>query len=104
MAGTEVAWVHQFVGGVEIQRTRESEFAAKGSSVQELETLLDRTGETTRRVLRTLSSDDLAKFKAPSPGRETVSYRWAVLHTIEHLAQHLGHLSLTKQLYRAQRK
>ncbi|MBI4197650.1 MAG: DUF664 domain-containing protein [Chloroflexi bacterium] len=104
MCGTEAQWLHEFVGGVAIQRSRDAEFAAKGSSVQELEALLDRTAETTRRILRGTSGDDLSKLKPPSPGREPVSYRWAVLHTIEHLGQHLGHLSLTKQLQRAQRK
>jgi uncharacterized damage-inducible protein DinB len=104
MCGTEAQWLHEFVGGVATPRSRDAEFRAKGASVQELEALLDRTAETTRRILRGISSDDLDRLKPPSPGREPVSYRWAVLHTIEHLGQHLGHLSLTKQLQRAQRK
>ncbi|MBI4310764.1 MAG: DUF664 domain-containing protein [Chloroflexi bacterium] len=104
MAGTEAQWLHQFVGGMELQRSRDAEFAVKATSVEDLEALLDRTGETTRRILRKLSNDDMNKLQQPSQGREPVSYRWAALHTIEHLGQHLGHLSLTKQLYRAQTK
>lgn len=102
IAGIEAQWIHQFVGGLEIQRSREAEFAAKGNSVADLNAMLDRAGDTTRRVLRTLSAEDLAKTKSPAPGREQLSYRWVVLHTIEHMGQHLGHLSLTRQLYHSQ--
>ncbi len=104
MCGTEAQWIHEFVGGLAVQRSREAEFAVKGASIQDMEGLLDQAGETTRRILRNLSSQDLDKLKQPSQGREMISNRWAVLHTIEHLGQHLGHLSLTKQLQRAQAK
>ncbi len=104
MCGTEAQWIHEFVGGLTIQRSREAEFAVKSANVQDLEKLLDQTGETTRKVLRLLTPQDLDQLKQPSLGRDMASNRWAVLHTIEHLGQHLGHLSLTKQLQRAQAK
>ena len=34
-------------------------------------------------------------------GGRLVTRRWAVLHTLEHIGQHLGHLTLTFQLKKA---
>ena len=50
-----------------------------------------------------LSGDDLDQTKTAKPGEPPVSLRYAVLHQIEHMGQHLGHLSLTAQLYSATR-
>ena len=99
IAGTEGFWIHQVVGGRDVPRDREAEFATRDSSVAELETLLDRTAQTTRNLLQDISRDDLGQTREPRPGAELVSLRYAILHTIEHLAQHLGHIALTKQLY-----
>ena len=102
-AGSEGFWVHQVAGGVDVHRDRDAEFAARVSTAAELEALLERTGETTRQTLQRLSGDDLDQSAQGIRG-ETVTRRYAVLHAIEHLGQHLGHLSLTKQLYAARRQ
>ena len=101
IAGSVGFWIHQVVGGIDVHRDRDAEFEAKAAAAAELEALLDRAAQTTRDVLQNLSSDDLSQTKDVRPGQAPVSLRWAVLHTIEHLGQHLGHLTLTKQLYAA---
>ena len=101
MAGSEGFWIHQVVGGLDAGRDRDAEFRSKGSSTAELEALLDRAGETTRRVLGSISPDELDQAVQARPGEPSVSRRSAVLHAIEHMAQHLGHLELTVQLLAA---
>ena len=100
VAGTEAFHIHQLVGGIDVGRDREAEFAASGMDPSHLEQMLNETGETTRRVLSNATTADLDETFEYREG--PVSRRWAVLHTLEHIGQHLGHLTLTRQLYRAQ--
>ena len=100
VAGTEAYHIHQLVGGIDVGRNRDAEFAAGGMDPSRLERLLDETGETTRQVLSNATTahlDETFDYRG-----QPVSRRWAVLHTLEHIGQHLGHLTLTRQLYRAQ--
>lgn len=103
IAGSESFWIHQVVGGKNVDRDRDSEFKARGNSVAELEAMLDRASQTTRNVLQGLSSDALDQAREVRPGEAPVSLRWAILHLVEHMGQHLGHIALTKQLYAASR-
>ena len=100
VAGTEAFHIHQLVGGIDVNRNREAEFAASGMDPSHLEQMLSDTGETTRQVLSNATTADLDEtfdYRGQS-----VTRRWAVLHTLEHIGQHLGHMTLTRQLYRAQ--
>ena len=103
IAGSESFWVHQVVGGMDVNRDRDAEFAMRASNAADLQGHLDRIGETSSHVLMPLSGDDLDQTKTARPGEPPVSLRYAVLHQIEHMGQHLGHLSLTAQLYSATR-
>ena len=100
VAGTEAFHIHQLVGGIDVNRNREAEFAASGMDPSHLEQMLIETGDTTHQVLSKATTADLDEtfdYRGQS-----VTRRWAVLHTLEHIGQHLGHLTLTRQLYRAQ--
>ncbi len=100
VAGTEAYHIHQLVGGIDVHRDREAEFAAGGMDPSHLEQMLSETGETTHRVLSKATTavlDETFEYRGQSATR-----RWAVLHTLEHIGQHLGHLTLTRQLYQAQ--
>ena len=97
--GTEAYHSHQLLGCINVHRNREAEFAAGGVDPSHLERILNETAETTRRVLSQATTADLDEtfdYRGQS-----VTRRWAVLHTLEHIGQHLGHLTLTRQLYRA---
>ena len=101
IAGTEGMSIHQVIGGIDIHRDRDAEFAAKDSTVADLVALLDRTLETSRRVLGGLSADELGATREFRAGEPPVQVRWVLVNLIGHLGQHLGHLSLTKQVYEA---
>ena len=99
IAGTEAAWIHHFVGNRTIERDRDSEYTSRRSNVAILQDMLDKARDVTVQVIGHLSSYDLSTEKPSGESGNAVSYRWAILHTIEHLGQHLGHLTLTKQMY-----
>ena len=101
IAGSERFWVHQVVGGIDVHRDRDAEFVARAESPADLERVLEITGNTSRDIIRGLSDDDLGKTKTARAGEEPVSLRSAILHQMAHMAQHLGHLDITKQLYNA---
>ena len=99
--GSERFWVHQAIGGIDVHRDRDAEFVARAATSEQIEASLESTGRTSREVLRGLSDDDLAMSRPGRPGEDPVTTRYAILHQIDHLAQHLGHLTLTVQLYSA---
>jgi len=101
ISGSEQFWIHQVVGGIDVGRDRDSEFTANADSPAALERLLEKTGNTSRGIIHSLSGDDLAKLKVARPGEEPITLRSAILHQIAHMAQHLGHLDITKQIYNA---
>ena len=102
MAGSESFWVHQVAGGMDVERDRDAEFRSAGASAADLAATLDRTGDKTRQVLRGLSGDDLDRTAQARPGEPPVTTRYAVLHALEHMAQHVGQLALTVQVLHAQ--
>ena len=99
MAGVESAMVQQVIGGREIHRDRNAEFAAQGTSVADLEALLNRVEQTSHEVLEHMTSADLAQMREPRPCAQPVSLHWSLAFTIGYMAMHLGHLQLTNQLY-----
>ena len=101
MAGSEGFWIHQVAGGIDVRRDRDSEFAARPTSSADLVAALERAGKTSRGVLRGLSRTDLDGKRPSRPGQDPVTIRYAILHQIDHMAQHLGHLALTHQLFMA---
>ncbi len=103
LAGSESFLIHQVVGGTDIRRSRDAEFAARASSVADLEAMLDRTGTRSREVLSKVSARALGKMVSARVGAAPRSLRQHILHVIEHYGQHLGHISLTRQLYAARK-
>ncbi len=99
LTGAESFRIHQVVGGTDISRNRDAEFAARASSVAELEALLRRTGARSTEVLRKVTARDLDRVVTARPGEEPACLRWNILYNIQHYGQHLAHISLTRQLY-----
>lgn len=100
MAGVERYWTCQIVGGQEIGRNRPAEFAARVSSPHELEPLLERAARDTEQTLAPLTARQLLEVRDARGTPRTI--QWCLLYAIEHLASHLGHLQLTRQLAEAQ--
>lgn len=97
LAGSENFWMKEIIGRQPIQRNRDAEFVSKGIGARELTARLDASAGDTERILPSLT---LANLDETRKNRErTVTVRWAILHVIEHMAMHIGHMQLTRQLW-----
>jgi uncharacterized damage-inducible protein DinB len=99
LAGSETFWMKEMIGGQPIKRDRDAEFVTKGKSVAELHSMLDSTGKKTEEVLSSLKPAQLEETRKYRD--RTVTVRWSILHVIEHVALHIGHMQLTRQLWMA---
>jgi hypothetical protein len=104
--GASRHWLAVIVAGETDDRDRDAEFRVSALSVAGLTAQADEWLTTARRVLGSISQTDL-----DGPCRKPVERDWmssltargAILHAIEHLGMHIGHLDLTLQLWRTQK-
>ena len=101
IAGSEAMWIHQIVGQRDVSRDRDAEFQATGDSPAALNERLDSVAATSREILGGLTRADLEQSRTQPTrrGGGQAPVRWCIANLIEHYAEHLGHLDLTKQLY-----
>ncbi len=102
LIGSERFWIHQFVGQREVQRDRDAEFRAQGSGAEALREAFDEVAHTSDEILSALTPADMDVEHQGNYG--TRSVRWAILHMIEHYAEHAGQMSLTRQVWEEQAK
>jgi uncharacterized damage-inducible protein DinB len=96
--GAEHGWIGEIIGGEPKTRMRPREFEAQSDQVSELRERSAAMARESERVLAELTERDLSRMLE----HETygmVSVRWAILHVIEHYAEHLGQMELTRQLW-----
>lgn len=104
--GASRHWVVVIVGGESDDRDRDAEFRAEARDIGDLQDRARRWLADARRILEPLTTAEL-----DGPCRKPVERDWmagltargALLHVIEHLGMHIGHLDLTIQLWRAQK-
>jgi uncharacterized damage-inducible protein DinB len=97
--GSETFWMKEIIGGKKIERDRDAEFVAKGLSLSELQAKIGAAAKVTVEILSALTEKQLEEGRRWKD--RSVSVRWCILHVIEHIAQHLGHMQLTRQLWLA---
>ncbi|MGE5139872.1 MAG: DinB family protein [Rudaea sp.] len=96
--GAEHGWIAEVVGREPKTRIRANEFRARGSGLEQLRERFEATARESERILSGLNESDLNETREGTSG-ETVTVRWAIIHVIEHYAEHLGQMSLTRQLW-----
>ncbi len=96
--GAEHGWIAEVIGREPKTRIRANEFLARGSGLDELRERFEATARESERILLGLSESDLNQTREGTSG-ETVTVRWAIIHIVEHYAEHLGQMSLTRQLW-----
>ncbi|HEX2914940.1 MAG TPA: DinB family protein [Chloroflexia bacterium] len=79
-----------------------SVFKVRGVSADRAYELLDEATLLVRDVLNRLTPEILDETRVSRSG-ESHTARWWILHLIEHTANHLGHMELTRQLYLSQK-
>jgi uncharacterized damage-inducible protein DinB len=101
IAGAERFWFGDVILGQPTGRNRDLEFATRGATEESLATALDSALELAGRALAGLGAGQLGEVRvSPRDGRE-YSIAWAVAHMLEHTAQHVGHMDITRQLVKA---
>lgn len=97
--GAERYWIGDVALGDISGRVREREFQVRGMNAEELVGKIDAATDYACSMLEKFETEDLIK-KVESPrDRQVFSVAWALLHTLEHTAIHLGHIQLTRQLW-----
>ncbi len=106
------AWVEQYwIGFVLGQHPGgrvwegDEDLEGQGEDAADLLFWLDEAATVSQEVLGELHDEQLDELRSRTraDGRqEQFSGRWIVVHTIEHYAEHLGQMYLTRQLWEAQ--
>lgn len=102
LAGSETYFMKEIIGRQPIQRNREAEFVTRGVNVSALKTQLEAAAKSAEEVLSPMTEGQLEEGRKFRDRQVTV--RWSILHVIEHTAQHVGHMQLTRQLWLAKSK
>jgi uncharacterized damage-inducible protein DinB len=103
MASTR-SWLSVAVGAPLPDRDRASEFLATSADPAALLAHVDDMRDQCDRLLVAAKDVDWSAMRQthprPRPGAEqTVTAAWALLHALEHLREHAGHIALTRQLW-----
>lgn len=101
VVGSTRWWLNK-AAGREIERDRSAEFRAEGS-LASLREALQANARESRSLLTSLPASAFEAPRQVTMGGQPQQWsgRECVLHTIEHMATHLGHLQLTRQLWEA---
>jgi uncharacterized damage-inducible protein DinB len=99
VTGAERYWVGDVVGCEPSTRNRQAEFRSRGVSALILASRLDEMLAYTCRVLNGLTLQDLATPRVSPRNGRGFTVAWALAHTLEHAAIHVGHAQITRQLW-----
>lgn len=99
LTGAERFLIGDIIMGESSNRIREAEFQAEGLSRDDLLRCLDDSEAYMKSAFEKLHLNDLETLRVhPHHGRQ-ISVAWALLHALEHSAEHMGHVQLTVQLH-----
>lgn len=95
--GSERQWIHQIVGGRQIERNRKAEFTARVEEIAPLQAQYAAVALETQNILAALDAEGLDAERTTGQGPH--SARWCILHSLEHYTEHLAQMAMTRQLY-----
>jgi uncharacterized damage-inducible protein DinB len=99
LAGSERFWVGDMVGQNDSGRIRSEEFETKNLRETDLVQRLDDSLAHSEKVLAQLLITDLDKvYESPING-DLFRVSWSLMHNLEHVALHVGHIQMMRQLW-----
>lgn len=100
VAGSERYWIGQFVGGRPAERDRDTEFVREALAKEPLVEGLRRAHALVTEVLEGMTAERLLEeLEITYRGKSQKSTRaWALLHSLQHTAYHLGQIQLFKKM------
>ncbi|MBI5668815.1 MAG: DUF664 domain-containing protein [Chloroflexi bacterium] len=102
VTGAERYWIGDVALQLPSNRNRASEFEAEGLNEEALRERLQASRDFAREALDRLRLEDLDLPRASSMDGREVTVGWALLHALEHTAQHAGHAQMMRQLWQQQ--
>lgn len=99
LTGAERFLVGDVIMGDPSNRNRNAEFTAEGLDKDELLFRLNEVEAYIKNALEQLKLEDLETMRIHPRHGNQVSVGWALLHALEHAANHLGHIQMTAQLW-----
>ena len=100
------SWISIAVGAPLPDRDRDLEFDARAENAAELLSLIDDVGSQILALLDVAGDIDWAENRRTHlrPDPELPNYvpaAYGIMHAVEHFSQHVGHVTLTRQLWDA---
>ena len=98
-AGAERYWIGDMLARDPSERIRAEEFEVADASAPELIERLRGALVHSELTIANLKTADLAEKRQSPVHKRYFSVSWCILHTLDHTAQHLGHMQITRQLW-----
>lgn len=103
ITGAETFWIHHVISGQETTRIRSTEFEVKEFHIANLREELTVIKNTTTTLLTKLADKDMDKprtyWSQRANRQKKTTVHWAILHVIEHTAQHTGQILYIRKMY-----
>lgn len=99
VAASERYWIGDMAGGEPSGRVRASEFETRGKDGAALRARLAEVLDHSRGVLARLTTADLGRECHSSIQGGTHTVAWALLHALDHAAEHMGHCQMIRQMW-----
>jgi uncharacterized damage-inducible protein DinB len=97
MSGAQRAQIHQMIGGETIDRVRDEEFRSVAEDGDALVAFIRGVSEHSRAIIEPMTPEDLDREVQTPQGPRNAS--WPLFHALQHTAEHMGQLLLTRQLW-----
>jgi uncharacterized damage-inducible protein DinB len=98
-AGAERYWIGDVAAQVPSDRDRDSEFRVRGLDAATLRASLARSLDFARERLAAFAVSDLAQERVARTHTQSFTVGWALVHALQHTANHAGHIQILRQLW-----
>ena len=102
LTGAERYWIGDVIARESSGRDREAEFQVREMRLDVLTDRLEDNLVYARRVLETLTVQDLESLRISPRNGSEVTVAWALAHALKHTALHVGHIQIMRQLWEQQ--
>ena len=99
LTGAERYWIGDIAAQESSNRDREAEFKVHDVTMDVLKKRLDDNLVYARTALEKFTLQDLETLRVVPRDGSKVTVAWALLHALEHMTLHLGHIQITRQLW-----
>lgn len=102
LLASELDWLGTAAGQA-VRRDRESEFATTGRGAEQLTAQITATAEAIPSLIHAALANGLTTVRHQLRMDREVTVAYCLLHSVQHTAEHVGHVELTRQLIEATR-